>query len=92
MLGGSPNKQIQFFERIPESIVSLDNNYILKIANYGVAWCPDGKQRSLTELGFGMLNNPLYVALSISLGNFAGYFKKVSIDGGIKDGSLSDDE
>lgn len=92
LLGGSPNKQIQFFERIPESVVSLDNNYILKIANFGVAWCPDGKQRSLTELGFGLLNNPLYVALAISLGNFAGYFLKKSIDGDIQNGEIGDIE
>lgn len=76
LLGGSPNKQIAFWQAAPDSIVSLDNNYLLKIANYGNVWCPDGQTRSLTDLGFGFLNNPLYVALTISLGNFAAYFKK----------------
>ena len=67
--------------------MSIDNNYILKIANYGNVWCPDGKTRSLTDLGFGKLTNPLYVSLAISLGNMAAYFRKQ----GVEDAQIQED-
>lgn len=76
LLGGSPNKQIAYWQRIPDSVVSLDNNYILKIANYGNSWLADGNTYSLTDLGFGALTNPLYVALTITLGNMGAVFWK----------------
>jgi hypothetical protein len=76
LLGGSPNKQIAYWQALRDEVVSLDNNYLLKIANYGTAWMPNGTQVSLTELGFGLLSNPLYTALSISLGNFGAFFRK----------------
>ncbi len=88
LLGGSPNKQIAYWQAIPDEVESLDNNYILKIAGYGNAWMPDGSTRSLTELGFGLLTNPLFVALVISLGNFAAYFNKC----GAEDAQVTEDD
>jgi hypothetical protein len=76
LLGGSPNKQIAFWQRIPDDVISLDNNYILKMAKFGQVWMPDGRARALSELGLGLLTNPMYSALSLSLGNFAAYFHK----------------
>jgi hypothetical protein len=89
LLGGSPNKQIAYWQRIPDDVVSIDNNYILKMANFGQAWFPDGTAKSVSEMGFGLVTNPLYIALVASLGNMAAVFWKtgavdaqIQIDGG----------
>lgn len=76
LLGGSPNKQIAYWAQLADEVVSLDNNYILKISAFGRAWYPDGTTKGLQEAGFGLVTNPLYIALAISLGNFAAYFNK----------------
>jgi len=92
LLGGSPNKQIAYWQRIPDDVVSIDNNYILKMAKFGQAWFPDGKSRSVTEMGFGLVTNPLYIALVASLGNMAAAFWKVGAeDAQVKDEPLSED-
>jgi hypothetical protein len=84
LLGGSPNRQISYWQALRDEVISMDNNYLMKIAQYGVAWIPEGRQVSLTDLGFGAVSNPLYVALAISLGNFGAYFRKappIQLDG-----------
>lgn len=87
LLGGSPNKQIAYWQRIPDDVVSLDNNYILKMANFGQAWFPDGSSKSITEMGIGMVTNPLYIALVTTLGNMAAVFWKV----GAEDAQIQND-
>ena len=90
LLGGSPKKQLAYYNAMPQEVVSLDNNYILKIANYGQAWFPEGT-KSLTDLGFGLLNNPLYVSLAISLGNFSAMFNKIPDESAkVKDGLIGE--
>lgn len=76
LLGGSPNKQIAYWRELADEVVSLDNNYIMKVAAFGRAWFPDGTTRSLQDVGIGVVTNPLYIALAISLGNFAAFFNK----------------
>lgn len=63
---------------LPDGVVSLDTNYLLKIAEYGQFWGPDGATHALDELGYGRLTNPLYPALSLSLGYFAAYFGRLA--------------
>lgn len=92
LLGGSPNKQIAYWQRIPDDVVSIDNNYILKMANFGQAWFPDGSSKSVTDMGFGMVTNPLYIALVASLGNMAAVFWKVGAeDAQITNETISED-
>lgn len=79
LLGGSPSKQIAYWQADPADVVSIDNNYILKAARYGQAWCADGQDRSITELGFGAVTTPLYLALVISLTNFAAFFQRSGV-------------
>lgn len=76
LLGGSPNKQIAYWQELPDDVVSLDNNYLLKMAAYGQCWMPDGTTKRLSDLGLGRIPRHLYVALAINLGNFAAYFQK----------------
>lgn len=76
LLGGSPNKQIAYWQELPDDVVSLDNNYLLKLATYGQCWMPDGTTKRLSDLGLGVIPRHLYVALAINLGNFAAYFQK----------------
>jgi hypothetical protein len=49
-------------------VVSLDNNYVHKIANYGQFVTEDGDLRNVSSLGLGRLNNPRYVAMVLSFG------------------------
>ncbi len=84
LLGGSPNKQIAYWAQLPDEVISLDNNYIMKVAAFGRAWYPDGTTKELQEVGIGLVTNPLYIALAISLGNFAAFFNK----GGDKDAQI----
>lgn len=88
LLGGSPNKQIAYLSQIPDSVVSLDNNYIHHAAAKGRMWLTNGMFVSLRELGlrdkgippeeigFGRLNNVMNICLAISLTSFATYFRR----------------
>jgi hypothetical protein len=90
LLGGSPNKQIAYLSQIPDSVVSLDNNYLSKIAARGQMWLVNGMSASLKELnlsnknkiisseeiGFDRLNNVMNICLAISLTSFATYFRR----------------
>jgi hypothetical protein len=88
LLGGSPNKQIAYLSHIPDSVVSLDNNYIQHAAAKGRMWLTNGMFVSLRELGlrdkgippeeigFGRLNNVMNICLAISLTSFATYFRR----------------
>lgn len=72
LLGGSWKAQLMHMAALGDAVVSIDNNYIQKMAQFGSFTYPDGTTGSLTEdLGLPALVNPLYVALSISLGGIA---------------------
>lgn len=72
LLGGSWKAQLQHMAALGDDVVSIDNNYIQKMAQYGTFCYPDGSSGSLTEdLGLPALVNPLYVALAITLGGIA---------------------
>jgi hypothetical protein len=72
LLGGSPNKQIAYWQQIPEDVVSLDNNYILLMAKYGQVWLPTGETTTLSELGVKDTSNPHLTAIALSVGYFTG--------------------
>lgn len=70
LLGGSWKKQLNYMAALEDDIVSLDNNYVHKMASeYGSYVMPDGETMNLTKVGHGILTNPRYVALSLSFGN-----------------------
>ena len=94
LLGGSPSLQIAYVDEFTQAgatVVSLDNNYMLKVAKYGTFWTDQRRAGHLDELGFpvGSLANPLYIALGISLGAFARYFQR---DGWEEDPVVDDRE
>jgi len=76
LLGGSPKKQFQYYSMLPDDVVSLDNNYILKTARYASVFAPDGSQVGLEAFNLmeGAVNNPMYVSLVISMGVVASWF------------------
>jgi len=81
LLGGGPALQIAYVEAFTDAgakVVSLDNNYMLKVAKWGTFWSENKAAGHLDELGFrvGSLANPLYIALGISLGSFARFFQR----------------
>ncbi len=95
LLGGSPNKQIAYWSQIPDSVVSLDNNYIHKMACRGQMWLINGVSTSLNELnliknqvkgvgseeiGFDRITNVMNICLAVSLSSFATYFRRQYID------------
>lgn len=69
LLGGSWSKQLDYLDYFGDDVRSVDNNHVAKIATeWGQFVNSDGQPTSLTDAGFGMLNNPRYVALAISFG------------------------
>lgn len=69
LLGGSWSKQLDYLDYFGDDVRSVDNNHVAKIASeWGQFVKSDGEAVSLTDAGFGMLNNPRYVALAISFG------------------------
>jgi hypothetical protein len=69
LLGGSWKKQLAYMAALGDDVVSVDNNYIQKQAQYGSFVYPDGQSGNLSEDLEIKPNNPMYVALAISLGN-----------------------
>lgn len=69
LLGGSWKEQLKYMAFFGDDVVSVDNNYILKQAQYGSFVYPDGRTGNLSEsLGIDG-NNPRYTAIAISAGN-----------------------
>ena len=69
LLGGSWKKQLAYMKALGDDVVSLDNNYILKMAKYAQFVYPDGETGSLDkDLNMGRLTNPYYVALTLTFG------------------------
>jgi hypothetical protein len=68
LLGGSWKMQLGYMAVLGSDVVSLDNNYVHKIANYGQFVTEDGDLRNVSSLGLGRLNNPRYVAMVLSFG------------------------
>jgi hypothetical protein len=51
-----------------EDVISLDNNYIMKTAQYASFVYPDGETGTLSDLELDVIN-PMIVCLAISFGN-----------------------
>ena len=70
LLGGSWKAQLKHMNVLGDDVVSLDNNYILKQANYASFVTKDAKDMSLTDIGIGAdeVSNPAYIAFSLSVG------------------------
>lgn len=68
LLGGSWRLQLAHMAELGEDIVSVDNNYEFKVAKYGGYITPDGEARNLKDTIESTINNPMIVALALSLG------------------------
>lgn len=69
LLGGSWKAQLAHMAVIGDDVVSLDNNYIGRIAQLGGCVLPDGMRKDLPMYGIDTRVNPQYISLAISLGN-----------------------
>jgi len=91
LLGGSPKKQYTYWSAIPDSVVSVDTNYIHLVSTFGKiqdvglmnemlgTQIPAQAERSLASIGFGGLPNPLYVAFAINAGYYLALFSNPPI-------------
>ena len=69
LLGGSWRDQLRYMAALGDDVVSVDNNYIQRIASeFGNYILPDGETRQLADSGFGYLTNVRYAALALSFG------------------------
>lgn len=68
LLGGSWRLQLAHMAELGDDVVSVDNNYEFKVAKYGGYITPDGDSRNLKESIDNQINNPMLVALALSLG------------------------
>lgn len=70
LLGGSWAKQREYIYAFGDAVVSLDNNYVMKTAQYGSYTLPDGTSRSVGD-DFPAFSSPWTVALTLSLASIA---------------------
>ena len=58
--------------------MSLDNNYLMRVAAFGTFWSQEHPSNHLDEIGLGhkTISNHLYVATAISLGSIAAFFQR----------------
>lgn len=73
LLGGSWKNQLAALEELGDSVVSIDNNYIHKVAQYAQFTFANGEMGSLSDIKQVHMNavNPFYICFTISLGNIA---------------------
>jgi len=71
LLGGSWKSQLEYLRVMGDDVVSVDNNYISRIADWAHFTYPDGRDGNLTDIGLSELVNPKFVSIAISLGNIA---------------------
>lgn len=85
LLGGSPNAQLSYWKRLPDEVVSIDNNSLLRVAQWGTVWKKDATSGTLSDFGIeaGDTTNPMYVALALSFGFVGAWF--------LRDQSAQDD-
>ena len=70
LLGGSWKSQLDYLAELGDDVVSLDNNYINKMSNYGSFVYPDGRTGQVREdLGLVDAINPMYISIAASCGN-----------------------
>lgn len=69
LLGGSWKRQLAYLDVIPNSVVSIDNNHLSRVAKHGGVIYPDGSRRELHQIGLGGVSNTAYVAVAISIGH-----------------------
>lgn len=71
LLGGPWDKQRAYLNLMGDDVVSLDNNHLMRIAQFGQVCMMDGSTSSLDDLLGYHLERSFMVAMSLSLGNIA---------------------
>jgi len=73
LLGGSWKLQLQYLELLGDDVISLDNNYINKVSDWGQFTLPDGTLTDLEKIGFprGSILSHKTFAVLLSLNNVA---------------------
>lgn len=66
LLGGNWKRQRAAIEEIPEEIVSLDNNHLMKIATFGAFYGEDGKEPPIQSIGLERHGRQVCIALSLT--------------------------
>ena len=69
LLGGSWKRQLEYLHFLGDDVVSLDTNWIHKVAQYGHFVWPDGRCGNIYEDLHLNVNNGLYTAFAISAGH-----------------------
>lgn len=88
LLGGSPKRQYLLWAMLPDSVVSIDSNYLRVVSKYsritnfhlinkvlGTSF-PESEGVQLKDLGFGNVMNPFYVSFTINIGFYQALFSK----------------
>lgn len=68
LLGGSWKNQLGYLSFLGDDVVSIDNNYIHKISEFGQFVMPDGDTKTLDEVIDFRVTNHMAVAIAISMG------------------------
>jgi hypothetical protein len=83
LLGGSWGSQLDYLAKLGDDVVSLDNNYIHKAAEFGSFVYSDGSTNDVMSLfGFPLINH-ITVAFAISLGMISTKVKEL-YDSGVQ--------
>jgi hypothetical protein len=77
LLGGSWAQQRNALEILGDDIVSVDNNQIQLLSNYGSFYAADGSVRQLSDIDLGLVTNPGVIAFAMSAGAMAAGVKEL---------------
>jgi len=80
LLGGNPEVQIAYYQKLPESVVSLDNNQMHLRAEFGNTWSVSGYRHLQSIAGNEGIATQygLWPSVALSLAHFASYFTNVA--------------
>jgi hypothetical protein len=71
LLGGSWTKQRAYLNVLGDDVVSLDNNHLLLVAQYGQVCMPDGTTKGIDELLGVHVSRQFFPAMALSMANIA---------------------
>ena len=66
LLGGNWKRQRNALGILKEDVVSLDNNHLMNIARFGLAYTPDGSTKEVAQIMPGFYGNVVAIMLSMS--------------------------
>lgn len=91
LLGGTPLTQLNYWHKLADDVVSIDNNSLILTSRMGMVYDEHGDHHKLSTMVSNLsITNAYYCALVISLGNVASWYGLKVEDIDVAEGQLPD--